>query len=613
MMRVGEIGKCFLFAAVVGLCAGASVPRDDPGAPKKLIAFGWDTGERSVEEIVAHADQFAAAGFDGVAVSMKYPEKRGNGKLLGWGSPVYNEEDFVSEDKLLSRIEPMKRLNATALKHNFVLMTLFFGKWRSFSDEAFWKNACRKAALFAKVAKASGSAGVLIDTEDYPHLGQFFYIPKNTDLDYAAEAKFARRRGREFMQALMAEYPEMDVLTTWLLSNQSRKSYQDMYNGPLEASVRNGDLFAPFMQGLVEGLDPRATLVDGDEAGYFCEASRREFCYDYVAMRQLGLGLMPPELRGKYNDQVRASFGLYIDSYTLPPKNGWAKGEVGGSRLKHYELNLRQAFETADEYVWIWGEHHAFAAWTNTLSAAHASCSTWEEALPGVGLMQRFVKDPKGTGEALWRAKLASGEPVENLVRIDGTETSVSNKNFVGTTAKGFTPTLGRVRKDGFTPAWTFVRDGHNGRPGMKQSGTFGASVSFPGLANLDKSYGAIYRASVWFKTSTDGKYAIDPALSFSKTTQGHPIWNDGGGWMSVDFKQPGGHSAQAFAGAPDADGWREAVVYFRADAFDRAVSFSAGVGRRLWENEWVVVSDPQVVMISPPSAVPAEIAVEKK
>lgn len=581
---------------------------DDPGAPKKLIALGWDTGDRAVEELVPHAADFVAAGYDGIAVSMKYPAFRDGkgGKLLGWSSPVYDEKDFVSEDKLLSRVEPMKALNRTGLTHNFVSMSLFFGKWRSYSDEAFWRNACRKAALFAKIAKESGSAGVLIDTEDYPHLGQFYYIPKNTSLSYREEARFARQRGRAFMQALMSEYPDMDILTTWLISNQSRKSYQDTYSGPLAAAERNGDLFVPFMQGLVEGLDPRATLVDGDEAGYWCEAARREFCYDYVAIRQLGLGLMPPDLRGKYNDQVRAAFGLYLDSYTLPPKNGWSKGEIDGSRLKRYELNLKQAFETSDKYVWIWGEHYSFAEWKNTLCKGNVY-PTWESALPGVGLMQRFAKDPKGTGEALWRAKAASGEPLENLIRIDGTETSVSNRSFVGTTAKGFAPTLGRARTDGFTPAWTYVKDGHDGRPGMRQSGTFGASVAFPGLSDLGKKYGAIYRASVWFKTSPEVKYAIDPTLSFGKTTQGHPIWNDGGGWHSTPFKQPSGHSAQVVAGPPDKDGWREAVVYFRADACDRTVSFSAGLGRRLWEDEWVIVSDPQVVMIAPPSPAPVE------
>lgn len=594
-------------ALAASVATGLAAPvRDNPGAAKKLIAFGWDTGARTVEELVAHADQFADAGYDGIAVSMRYPEKTASGKLRGWTSPVYGEKDFESADKLLSRIEPMKRLNATRLTHNFVLLSLFFDKWRSYADEDFWKVSCRKAALFAKIAKESGSAGILIDTEDYSHAGQFYYIPRNTALDFAAEAKFARRRGREFMQALMAEYPDMDILTTWLLSNQSRKSYQDAYNGPLASVERNGDLFVPFMQGLVEGLDPRATLVDGDEAGYWCEAGRREFCYDYVAIRKLGLGLMPAKLRGKYNDQVRAAFGLYIDSYTKPLKDGWSKGPVDGSRLKHYELNLKQAFETSDKYVWIWGESHSFAEWKGTLSR-HAVYTTWESALPGVGLMQRFTKDPKGTGEALWRAKVASGEPVENLVRIDGTATSVSNKNFVGTTAKGFTPTLGRARTDGFTPAWTFVREGHNGRPGMKQSGTFGASVAFPGLSDLGKRYGAIYRASVWFKTSPEVKYAIDPTLSFGKSTRGHPIWNDGGGWHSTPFKQPSGNSAKVVAGAPDKDGWREAVVYFRADAFDRTVSFSAGLGRRLWEGEWVIVSDPQVVMIAPPSPPPAE------
>lgn len=594
--------RVVLSAAVAAAAAAATAAgiMDDPGAKKKVIAMSWGIGHRSVQEVADHAQGFVKAGYDGVAVGLRLHEPPGeDGKLFGWRSPVYGEKPFDREDEMSKTVAALRKLNESGLTDNFVSTTLFFDKWNSYGDDAFWASACRKMALFAKIAREGGCRGILIDTEDYPHVGQFYYIPKFAKFDFGTTAELARRRGRELMQAMMAEYPGMTILSTWLLSNQSRGSYQDMYSGPDAAWRRRGDLFVPIMRGFVEALSPQATLHDGDEAGYYCEASRREFFYDFFAIRSLGMGLMPEDLREKYNRQVRAGFGLYLDSYTLPLNNGWSKGEVDGSRLKHFELNFKQAMEVTDRYVWLWGEHYDAVAWTNTLSASGVY-PTWDSALPGVDRFIRFVKDPKGCGESIWREFAASGAPRVNLLAISGEKTEVSGKGGKGTAPRGFAVEFGRERKDGFTPSWEYVAKGHGGRPGARQSGTFGGKVRFQGPTDLKANYGAVYRASVWFKTSQGGKYALDPELVMTKTTIGHPIWNDGGGWMAAGFKTDPGHACTVVAGEPDGDGWREAVVYFRADAFDAAVSISAGVGRRLWEDEWVIVSDPEIVQISP-------------
>ena len=587
------------FAAAV--LAGTALAGD---GGKKVIALSWGLGYRTIDEIADHADELAAMGIDGVDIGVRIPEvNAGTGKLMSWRSPVYGTAGFTNETRMLEAVPAFKRLNATKVNCNFVSISLFFDKWNSYADDAFWACACHKAAMLTRVAKLSGCKGVFIDTEDYPHVGQFYYIPKFAKHGFEKTAELARQRGREFMSAMVKEYPDMEILTTWLLSNQSRGSYQDLYNGPEAAWRKNGDLFVPFMRGMVEALGPKTMLHDGNEAGYYCEASRREFFYDYCAIRNLGRELMSDDLKDKYNAQVRAGFGLYLDSYTLPLKNGWAKGEVEGCRLKHHELNFKQAWESTDKYVWLWGEHFAFAHWTNTLVKTHSNLPTWESQLPGISLMQRFVKDPKGVGEELYRAKLARGEKLENLLKYDGSCVEVSNKSgtMKGTGVKGFGTTFGRDRKDGFTGKWEYVKDGHGGKPGMRQSGTFGASLSFPGYAKLGENYGAIYRASVWFKTSPAGRFAVEPELKVGKVTRNHPIWNDGGGWMAAHFKADVGHGTSVTAGEPDKDGWREAVVYFRADAFDWSASFSAGVGRRLWEGEWAIISDPQLVRVSDP------------
>ena len=579
---------------------------DNPHATKKMIAIGWDISPRVAEDLIRHQDEIAAMGFDGVGLSAACPELEKNGKPRTWGSAVYGKYGVGDPEKFFAIAEPLRKLNAGPLKHNFVSFTLFFAKRNRWEDDEFWKFSCEKAAAFARLAKLGGCRGVLMDTEDYGNSGQFYYNPGFEKQDYKTAAEHARQRGRELMEAMVKEFPDMEILTTWLLSNQSRSSYQDTWNGGLVRAEKSGDAFVPFMQGLVEGLGPETTLIDGNEAGYYCEATHREFFYDYFAIRNLGRALMTEDLWDKYNRQVRVGFGLYIDSYTLPEKNGWSKGKMEGSRLKHYELNLRQALEATDKYVWIWGEHYAYADWKDAFSKHHSEQPTWETALPGVRIMQNFVKDPKGYGEKLWKELLACGTKPKNIV-MEGAGAgrwSVSNRaDQVGTTVSGIRPCWGRDRKDGPKPAFEYVKEGHGGKPGVRMSGAFAGGFDICGLRDLDSHYGAIYRASLWFKTS-DGPYAMHPEFSYWKVTKDHPLWNKCGGWMGQHFLHDDGNAVIVYPGEADKDGWREAVVYFRSEPFDRYADLRVRLPRRMYDGEYLIVSDPQIVMIKDPKEV---------
>ncbi|MDD4019469.1 MAG: hypothetical protein PHV28_16180, partial [Kiritimatiellae bacterium] len=59
------------------------------------------------------------------------------------------------------------------------------------------------------------------------------------------------------------------------------------------------------------------------------------------------------------------------------------------------------------------------------------------------------------------------------------------------------------------------------------------------------------------------------------------------------------GNGVSVFSGEPDKDGWREAVIYFRGEPFDTSVSLSVNLGRRMFEGEYAIVSDPAIVKVS--------------
>lgn len=556
-------------------------------ARKKVIGLGWDTGPRTPGELADRADQLAAMGLDGVVFGVKHKPK--DGTVSRYNSFVYQAKPFEPLDDFWENTNDIKRLCATKLTDNFVSCALFFEKRTPFEDEEFWRLACEKIAMFAKIAKIGGAKGIMIDTEDYGGAGQFYWHPKDCKHDPKETARYARMRGRQLMEAVAKEYPDCKVLSMWLLSNQSRRSYQDTYNGQRARAEAEADLFVPFMEGFLEGLGPDMTLTDGDEAGYYWEAARREFFYDYFAMKQLCPKVLDPALNAKYALQVKAGFGLYLDSYTLPEKNGWAKGPLDGSRLRHFELNLRQALEVTDEYVWLWGERYAFADWKGCADKRHVS-PTWEEALPGFSATVNFLKNPKCYGESLYRARLAEGAKLENLIRPSAVATNPSGE--LAECPKPWRVSQ-RPRKDGYTGRFTqLASGGKSGGVAVKAEYVFAGSLTLPGM---DVEKGAAYRASVWFKTSK----GIAPSFKVTHVTQAHPIWNDGGGWMAQGAKHADGNGVSVFAGEPGKDGWREAVIYFRGEPFDASVSLSANLGRRMFEGEYAIVSDPAIVKVS--------------
>ena len=179
-------------ASSAASAAEASNRSADDFGRKYIIAMGWDTGPRTIGEIADHADELAAFGIDGVVTGAKVPRLLENGKLLGWSSPVYGTNDWRDAEEMEKCIPELRRLNASALTHNFLSTSLFFDKWRSFTDEEFWSAACKKVAAQARIARLGGCRGIMIDTEDYPHLGQFYFIPAKTEHTFAEEAAAAK-------------------------------------------------------------------------------------------------------------------------------------------------------------------------------------------------------------------------------------------------------------------------------------------------------------------------------------------------------------------------------------------------------------------------------------
>ena len=71
-------------------------------------------------------------------------------------------------------------------------------------------------------------------------------------------------------------------------------------------------LMPDFFVGMLEAASDQARFIDGNENAYYY-TSREQYFRAYQAIRRRALGLIPPDLRDKYERLVRVGQALYVD------------------------------------------------------------------------------------------------------------------------------------------------------------------------------------------------------------------------------------------------------------------------------------------------------------
>lgn len=354
---------------------------------RKFIGHGWDLLAALPEEVLAHADAFDRTALDGVTLMID--ARLGDGRRISHAS-VMTDPPWPRE-QLKDRIAVFREIvKHPSLRHSFLSSWWAPRRRLSWNDDAAWSNFAANMGTVAWLAKAGGLRGILVDAEDYPRTEQ--YVLQTNDAPYDVTARLARRRGAQVFGEIFREFPDAVFLSFWMLS--LAPSYF-MAENPLEAAKARHDLWPWFVNGMLDVLPPEARFVDGNEHAYRYEAEKGQFYRSACQQRTAALGLVAPENRQKYLAQLRAGFGLYLDSYVNPTNSPWYFGPVDGSRLTHFVRNLAQAADAADEYIWVYGEKKAWVPWRGTRSGRFDGCPTWDDVLPGFSDEMLGVRSPR--------------------------------------------------------------------------------------------------------------------------------------------------------------------------------------------------------------------------
>ncbi len=402
MPRLNILALAVLFVAVA---ARADFPR------KKLIELGWDqpnTGQLRQY----HAQMQATAPFDGVVMVVSF---KAEGRAF--------DEDLLDavpwqRDWLTVPLADLQACRFTRFTDNFIRVNCTPGTV-AWEDDAGWAAVAAKLGHLAWLARQSGARGFCFDPESYG--ARLFRWDPDRIATFAQAQALARKRGVQVMADVVREYPDITFLSLWMLSLNRAQAATDEPDAALQTT--DYGLWPAFVNGLLDAAAPQTRFVDGCEFGYYqddrlgyLELYQSMLCTQGAQMR-----LIAPENRARYNAQVTAGFGFYLDRYANPEGAKYYIAPLpGGTRVQRLRANLRAALDVADEYVWVYGEQCRWWPTGGRFDAMVKDSSgqgrLWEDMLPGITAAIEMVRDP-----AAMAARAAEHRnPQSNLVRNPG-------------------------------------------------------------------------------------------------------------------------------------------------------------------------------------------------
>jgi hypothetical protein len=386
-------------------CTSLVCQAQDMRIRKKLIATGWD--EPDAQRLLQNYREMEKQPFDGVVVNI---DGRVDEQKRCSLRPAFSTERW--ERRWFQ--EPVDQLKACKFQRftdNFLIIGANPGNVDWFDDDG-WARIVEHWRIAAWVAKESGFRGILFDPEPYsePYV-QFKYAAqaqrdRHTFDEYYAKA---RERGRQVMQGIAEEYPNITLFCYFLNSVVGSATGQA---DPRPALAGDGyGLLPAFLDGWLDAIPPTITLVDGCESAYLYN-SIEQYLEAGLLIKGTCQSLVSPENRAKYRAQVQASFGIYLDAYVNPPTSPWYIDGKGQPRVKRLRENARAALRVADEYVWVYGEKYR---WWPTPNKSVKEQS-WPEILSGCDDALRLARDPADYGRTRM-SKLRESGSMLNLMR----------------------------------------------------------------------------------------------------------------------------------------------------------------------------------------------------
>ena len=259
---------------------------------------------------------------------------------------------------------PMNGLVFRRMTHNFALVNV--DRPADFFDD--WSVTIENFRTLARVLRGKGFTGIFLDNEEYQR--PLFNYPEDCSDPAKSLAEYleqARLRGRQIMQAIASEYPEIVVLVAHGPYSSFEGTPDEVRAGQTQWEAE--DLRGAFSAGLIEGTDSRSRFVDGGELYTYRSAADFQASYEFrktlIAAPEAACPFIPAHLQTVWPLKVGIGFGVFNQRYQ--------NIAMSPAILRH---TLEAALRRCDEYVWLYSENQN---WNGPGEFA----PTWIEAIDG--------------------------------------------------------------------------------------------------------------------------------------------------------------------------------------------------------------------------------------
>ncbi len=339
--------RMMLTGLLLALLSSAASAQVGPAIPKEKKLLGWACDWTDANYFASHIRDLEKLPLDGYVITVYPDDKRGQTEsrhCMWFGGTRYTKADF---SKTVARLRSAR---SKKLTDNFIDFetTVRDTSGRPVTDsdanldwfDPSWPVITQKAGIAAWIAKQAGFKGIFLDVEPYGGgKGTWRYpFQYDTFAKYQTEGsaplkslseyeRMVRIRGREFMRAMVREYPTITIVvipnTGWGAS----------------------DLVATFVNGMLE-VRGKASIVDGGEETYPAITYQ-----DFISIRNLGDSYKNTPLR----KSITHAFGVWVDNRA--DINVWQTAPANFD--KNYrtpndlENTLYGALSASDKYAWL--------------------------------------------------------------------------------------------------------------------------------------------------------------------------------------------------------------------------------------------------------------------
>jgi hypothetical protein len=368
-----------------------------------VVATGWDSPDaRRFREGLTVFEGWGV--FDGTTLRATRRLPDGTEQAANY---AFSREPWAW-DEFAPALAELRAARPTTCRENYLMLYANPGDVDWF-DDAGWDEITNHWRLLSRLAREGGLRGILFDAEPYTKpYSQFLYRaqPQHERYSFADYRAKARERGRQVMEAVRAEFPDMVIFSYRLFSDMLGLLDAGGLGRALEPHTYG--LLPAFVDGWLDAMPSTMQVIEGTEDIGYRANSPAEYNGAFTRLTLRMPDFVAPEHRAKVRNQFRVGQSLYLDAYVNPPGNPWHIDSTGSTPAARLAANLASALAASDGVVWLYGEKARW--WPH----GNLEYPMWPERFRGIIGAIRRAKDPTGFARDLFASSSVASNLLEN-------------------------------------------------------------------------------------------------------------------------------------------------------------------------------------------------------